>query len=236
VGGRWRVGGALGYGEDRYDFSGASGFGGLDPWGTAREFRISVPVRYFTANDWSFFGVPSLRFNAESGASFGDGANGGVLAGAAYRVNDRLTVGPGFGLFSEIEDSASFFPILLIDWQINERLSLATGRGLAASRGPGLQLNWKHSPRWAFALGGRYEKVRFRLDDSGVAPDGVGEVRAVPLYLQAQYSMSPKATIGLVGGTEVGGKLRLEDSSGGLLESSGISTVPFLGITFRADL
>ena len=41
------------------------------------------------------FGIPSLRFNTESGVSLDEGVNGGLLAGASYRVSDSLRIGPG---------------------------------------------------------------------------------------------------------------------------------------------
>lgn len=232
--GRWRLGVSLGYGETDYSFSGATGFGGLDPWNRIRDLRVSLPIQYFASESWTFYAIPSLRYNAESGASLSDGRNGGVLAGAAYRVNDRLTIGPGFGVFSEIEDDTSFFPILIIDWKISDTLSLDTGRGFAATRGPGLQLRWIYSPRWQFALGGRYEKTRFRLDDSGPALGGVGQDKAVPLYVQAEYQISEDIRFSLIGGAETGAKLRLEDASGQPISSSDLSTAPFLGATFQA--
>ena len=234
VAGRWRLGANLGYGEDHYDFSGASGFGGLDPWSRVREVRVGVPVQYFANDQWVVYAIPSARFNAESGASLDDGFNAGLLAGASYRVNDTLTIGPGLGAFSEIEDSASFFPILLIDWKLTDTLSLETGRGFAASRGPGLQLRWRYSPNWQFAFGGRYEKTRFRLDDDGVAPGGVGQDKAFPLFLLAEYAMGTDLKLGLVGGVEVGGEMRLEDDKGRLVSRSDLSEAPFLGATFEA--
>ena len=90
----------------------------------------------------------------------------------AWRINEDLTVGPGIGVFDRIEDSTRVFPILLIDWNIRERWNLSTGRGLAASQGPGLTLSYNLSPAWSFGLSGRYEEVQFRLDDEGPAPGG----------------------------------------------------------------
>lgn len=135
----WRAKLSVGYGEDEYDFSGNAGFGGSDPWGRVRELRFSAFLQYAFDDRWTLFGIPSLRFNAESGASLNDGRTEGLLAGAGYRVSDRLTIGPGLGVFSELEDDTSVFPILIIDWPITDRLSLETGRGFAASRGPGLR-------------------------------------------------------------------------------------------------
>ncbi len=232
--GRWRIGASLGFGETNYDFSGDSGFGGLDPWDRVRDLRISMPMQYFVDERWTVYAIPSLRFNAESGASLNDGKNGGILAGAAYRVNDRLTIGPGIGVFSEIEASTSVFPILIIDWKITDTVSLETGGGFAATRGPGLQLRWKYNPRWQFVLGGRYEKTRFRLDDSGPGPDGVGQDKAIPLFALAQYEIADQIKLSIIGGAETGASLRLEDSSGDLISKSDLSTAPFFGATFEA--
>lgn len=234
VAGRWRLGANVGYGEDHYDFSGASGFGGINPWDSVRELQIGAPVQYFANDRWVFYAIPSVRFNAESGASLDDGTNAGLLAGASYRVSETLTIGPGFGAFSELEDDASYFPILLIDWKITNTLSLETGRGFAASRGPGLQLRWRYSPSWQFAFGGRYEKTRFRLDDKGVAPDGVGQDKAVPLFALAEYSVGPDIKLRMVGGAEVGGELRLEDDSGEVISKSDLSDAWFFGATLEA--
>ncbi|MFZ0256829.1 MAG: hypothetical protein WAN46_14565 [Gammaproteobacteria bacterium] len=234
--GRWRVGAALGYGEEDYGFSGSSGFGGLDPWNRIREFSVSAPMQYFANERWTVFAIPSLRFDAESGASLSDGMNSGLLAGAAYRFSEALSIGPGVGAFTEIEDDADLFPILLIDWQITDTLSLETGGGSAASRGPGLQLRWQYSPRWQLALGSRYEKLRFRLDDSGPAPGGVGQEKAFPLYALAEFAILRDVKLSIVGGAEVGASLRLEDASGNLIRDSDLSAAPFFGATFEAKL
>jgi outer membrane receptor protein involved in Fe transport len=230
---RLNMGLDIGYGEDSYDFSGTTGFGALAPWGQIRELRISVPIRYFASREWALFALPSLRYQAEQGASLDDGQTGGLIAGAIYRLSDTFSIGPGLGVFSEIEDDASVFPILLIDWKITDTLSLETGGRLAASRGPGLQLTWQPTSRWRLALGGRYEKMRFRLDEKGVAPGGVGEDEAIPLYALAEYSWSDDLKFSFIGGAEVGGNLRLEDSSGNLVSDSDLDTAPFLGLTLK---
>ena len=182
---------------------------------------------------WTLFAIPTLRFYGESGADSGDSATGGALAGVSYRVNDRLTIGPGLGVLSQIEDSVSIFPILIVDWKITDRISLETGRGLGATQGPGLNLNYRLSDTWSFGLGGRYESLRFRLDDRGSAPDGVGEDRSVPVYLSATYSRGRDLQISAIGGVELNGELRLEDSQGRRLARDNYESAPFLGATFN---
>lgn len=234
MGDDWRLGASLGLGRTDYDFGGAGGFGGLRAWDTINELRLGLSGRYQASEDWTLFAIPSLRFNAESGADLADGMTGGLISGASYKLSDRFSIGPGFGVFSELEDSASFFPILLIDWQITDSLSLETGRGYAASRGPGLQLSWRHSPSLRLALGGRYEQQRFRLDDKGIAPDGVGEKKSIPLFALVEYGLSRNTQLTLIGGTELNPSLRLEDANGQLLNRTDMDTAPFFGANLSA--
>jgi len=224
---------SLGYGFNGYDFSGEMGFAGLRPWKDINSLRIGAPISWGLDDKWTLFVIPSVRFTAESGANLGDDVQGGGFAGASYRVSDRLTIGPGIGVVTQIEDNASVFPVLLINWKITDSLSLETGRGLGATLGPGLFLNWEASDKWRLSLGGRYEKLRFRLDKDGVAPDGVGEDRSFPILAGVTYRFTPKIQASLIGGVELGGKLKLDDENGNEVIEESYDTAGFVGFTFR---
>ena len=224
---------ALGYGRDEYDFNGAAGFGAMSPWKDIHGVDVAVPVRYGLNSNWTAFVIPSVRVNAEDGAETGDATTGGVLGGAAYRFGDRLTLGPGFGLVSQIEDDMEVFPILLIDWRITDTVSLTTGRGVGATLGPGLQLLWAPNRNWEFSFGGRYERLRFRLDKDGPAPEGVGDDRSFPLFAGIRYSFTPLFQVSVVGGAEFGGELLMEDRNGNLVQKTGYETAGFLGGTIN---
>ncbi len=228
------VGVAFGYSLDDYDFSGSEGLAGLDPWGTINEYRLSAPARLGLGERFGVFALPSIRWSAESGGDLGEAVTGGLLAGFSYAVNDRLKIGPGFGVFSQLEDDVSAFPILLIDWQITDTLSLDTGSVLGATRGPGLGLNWRGLEDWTFGIGARYETYRFRLDDSGSAPDGVGEEKGVPIHLQATYAPIPTVRLTAVAGAAVAGTLTLDDEDGREIREEDVDPSPFLGFGFRA--
>lgn len=226
-----RLGLSAGYEERRYAFGGGDGFGALRPWSDVRDLRLSGRFSWKASERWDLFAVPTARWFADEDASLSDGLSGGLLAAASYRFNDRLSIGPGFGVLSEIEGSNDWFPILAIDWAISDTLSLRTGSGFAATQGPGLVLNWRPSERWGLALGARYEKARFRLDDQGIAPGGVGQETSVPVYLGATRSFSRHLSLSLIAGVEFGGELRLEDEKGRLIDKTDFDTAPFGGAT-----
>jgi len=230
---RTRIGFSLGYGEDRYDFAGQGALAGLSPWERIRRAKVGASLFHQINDHWTAYALPSVQFDAEKGASLNDGRSLGLLAGASYKFSDSLTLGPGFGLFEQIEDDHSLFPILIIDWKITEDLSLETGRGFAASRGPGLQLRWRPDSSLEITAGARYEQSRFRLDDKGAAPDGVGEAEAVPFFLSAEYEVSPAFSLSLIGGAETAASLRLEDSDGKRITDSDSDTAPFIGLGLR---
>jgi hypothetical protein len=231
---RLRAGLSVGYGEDHYSFTNGN-IAGNAPWSDIRDLRVGAPLQYRTEGRWTLFAIPTLRFAAEKRADLEDGRYGGILGGASYRFSERLSLGPGFGIFSEIEDDTSLFPVLLIDWKISDGLRLETGRGFAASRGPGIALNWTPDAHWTLSLGARYESFRFRLDDQGTAPGGVGEKRAFPLFLAAKRRIGADVTLAAIVGAELGGRLRLEDRDGALLSESDYDAAPMAGATLRID-
>ena len=222
---------SVSYGHDGYDFKGYPETR-EEPWEEIHTLGLSAPVRWGYGRDWTLFAVPALRFTAENTSNWDDGVTGGGFVGFSYRFSDRLTIGPGIGLFSQLEDDTTVFPILIVSWKITDRLSLGTGRGLAVSRGPGLTLNLNMTDKWDFFLGGRYEKERFRLSNDGPVPGGIGENSSFPLFAGANYSFTKKIQASIVGGLKISGELRQEDQQGRLVAQEDYDSAPFLGVTF----
>lgn len=216
------LGVSLDIGEDRYRFSGITA-----PWGDIRRLELDLSLRYLANAQWSLFGVPILRYTAERGADLSDGDEYGLLAGASYRVSEDLTIGPGFGVFGGLGDELDLFPILLIDWRLSDTLSLETGRGLAATRGPGLALKWRPAKAWEFGLAARYEKSRFRLDD---ADQLIGQDRAVPVVITASWQADRDFRLSALAGVETSGSLRLETNDGDTIDKQSYDTAPMIGV------
>lgn len=221
---------SVGYDWNDYGFS---DLGGGSPWGNVHTLKLGIPVRWGVDEHWTILVVPTIRWNAEDGADWGQAFTGGGFAGFSYRFGEKLTLGPGFGALTQVGDSPSYFPVILVQWEIVDNLRLETGRGLGASQGPGLSLAYDLNPDWRVVLGGRYEKLRFRLSESGSTPGGAGEDRGVPLYAGLTWNWSREGSVSLLGGIRLGGKLTLDDSSGDEVASSDYDPAPFLGFSFN---
>lgn len=229
---------SLSYSYDGYRFSAGEegGISASNPWEDIHSFSLGLPIRWGISEEWSAILVPSVRSTGESGADFDETITAGAVAGFAYRFGDNLIIGPGLVANSGLEEDATVFPILFVNWQITERLSLETGRGLAATLGPGLTLNYRANERWSYLVGGRYEKLRFRLDDRDSAPGGIGEDASFPLFASITRSFYPGTTVSLVGGLDLGGELRQENSSGQTVAEETYDPAGFLGFTFNFRL
>lgn len=223
---------SVGYGQDDYDFSGlASG-----PWNNIDNYRTSMFARWGLNDKWTLFAAPSVRSYVETGVSLDDGLTAAIFGGASCRVGDRLTVGPGLGVVGQLEDRPLYFPVIIVDWKITDRLSLGTGGGLAATAGPGVKLSYDASKHWKYGLGARYESKRFRLDQSGIAPNGVGEDENIPLTGGISYQFYPGTSIEGLFGYNFGGKLSLADRDGNDVSSTDYDATFVMGLVGRIRL
>lgn len=221
---------AVGYGVHDYRFSG-DGFAATAPWDQVDVYSLSAPVRASLENGWTVIGIPAVRSRLARGAALADGLTGGGMIVTTYRVNECLQLGPGLGAFSELEDDPTVFPFLAVDWTITPTLSLSTGRGQGASRGPGLALAWQAREALTAGIAGRYEQMRFRLDDSGAQPAGVGEDRGFAAVAFISYDVAPRLRLGGFAGFEMGRTLSIDDTHGHRAARSDLDAAPTMGLS-----
>lgn len=220
---------SAGFGQDDYQFSDL----GTQPWNNIDAYRMSLFGRWRVSDQWVLFAAPSIRSYGETGVDLDDALTGSFFGGASYTFGDRLTLGPGVVVAGQIEARTQYFPVLLVNWNITEHLSLETGGGFAATTGPGLSLIYSLSDQWKAGLSGRYEKKRFRLNGEGLAENGVGEDRNVPLVGNLTYFIYPAGYISGIIGYNIAGKLSADDVDGNLLYEK--SYDPSLSIGFVAS-
>lgn len=214
---RTSVGVSVGGGKAIYEFDG-NRFGG-DWWNDITDTRVSLVGRVGLGKTGVLTVIPTLRNNTEDGAGSGDGQTYGLFVAASWRVSEDLTIGPGLGVFSRLEDGTRIFPVLAIDWDISDRWNLATGNGAGSSQGPGLTLKYKLSDAWSFGLTGRYEEFEFRLNNTGFAPGGVGRDQSFPIVASAVLTPNPKLKFSVFAGASMLGNLEVKEVGGGRLES-----------------
>lgn len=230
---RRSLGFSIGGGQSSYDFVDLLTVDGTEPWGTIKDSRASVTGTFAVGTRAVAYISPTVRFNGENGAGSSDSATYGVFAAMAWQVNSDLSIGPGVGIFTRLEDSVRFFPVLAIDWNISDHWNLSTGRGLASSQGPGLTLSYELNDDWSFGLAGRYEDIEFRLDDEGPAAGGVGRDQSFPLVLIATLKPNQKLTLSVFAGIELNGTLKLKSAEGMTIEESDYDPAPMFGATFN---
>lgn len=227
------IGVSLDYGWAGYGFDGPGGFGALAPWDDVRQLSLSMPYRLGVGERWDVLAVAGVSSFAETGASFGDGVTASGILAVSYRVSENLTVGPGLGVASQIDDDLSVFPFLVLDWKVTPELSLGTRGDVGVVDGPQAVLTWRPQPAWSLGLGAGYESRRFRLDDSGPVPGGVGQDDAWPVYLSLAYGDPRVFQVYGFGGYRMSGQLTVEDRDGVLAAASGYDDAPFLGAGVR---
>lgn len=201
----------LPYDFNSYDFSPKGAY----TWEDIHTFGLISLLKYSLDRQKHVYAGGVFRLAAEDGADFGDAVGGGGIAGFLYVHSPRLIYGFGLGVLSQLEDDTVVMPFPTLDWRFGEGWKLAAGFSeLAASFGLGLELSRQLGEAWNLAGGVLLQGHRFRLDDKGPNPDGVGEVSSVPLYAQLTWSPRPAVQIEAVAGGAMAGEMRVEDKRG----------------------
>ena len=228
----WEMSVRLTYTLDAYDFSDAVGIGaGLsEPWDDIHTAAAGVLLSYSMSQQWTLFGGPVIQSSRESGADFDDGITAGGIFGATYIASRELVVGGGLIITGQIEDDIRISPLLIFNWGLTDNLrvsSRTTGNILTRT---GAELVFSNNDQWEFAFGMASYFSRFRLDNDGPAPDGVGEEESLPLWLRATFSPSSTFRVEAIGGLALDGHLRLENEDGDLITDQDYDTSPFVGL------
>ncbi|MDQ8191514.1 DUF6268 family outer membrane beta-barrel protein [Roseibacillus persicicus] len=189
-----------------------------EPWGDIHRARIGLIAKQDLANDWTWLALSYVGTNAESGADWGESLRYGGLGAAWYRYSDNLSIGLGAGFSTQLEDDLSVFPILVLDWQITDTLTLSTIPPEGFNLGPGATLRWDLRDDLSLSLVYLYQRDQQRLDeDSLAAANGVGETRQSRVALAATYRFSENFSLTGHLGMTIGGELELQNESGDTL-------------------
>lgn len=227
---RLSVGLSLKYDVEDYDFSGSTDLLSDKPWDKIHRPGLGAFVGYASSGGWKASAGPKIEFTRESGASWRDSLNYGAVFILSRRFYPGLELGIGLGAFKRVEKK-SVFPFPKVDWQITDRLRLTNPFRTGPAGPAGLALSYTPEKRWEFALAGAYRRFRFRLNDSGTVPDGVGEAGMLPVVARVTRKFGPVFRLDAYAGAAFRGQLKLEDEDGDQLRADNHDTAPILGLT-----
>jgi hypothetical protein len=228
-----RLGLSIAYEYDDYDFSGLTKFPVARPWSEVNRFGISAPVHYTLTDNWRLFVSPSVQWAGESHAKWDDAISYGAVAGISYRFRTDAVIGLGAGVYSNIEDT-TVFPYITVNWQMTERIRLINPSRTSPAGPAGLELVYAMDKYWETGLGAAYRSYRFRLEENGPIPNGIGEYKTVPVFARISYKFTPKIRIDVYGGATFVNKIYIEDQDGHELFSTKTDIAPLIGLTFVA--
>ncbi len=225
------------YSYTSFDFSGSEGFPALDPWEDINRVGLGVSIRHSLNNKWTFMISPEINFSGEAGAEIGDSLTYRGIAGFTYNINKDLFVGTGIIATTRIEDDFIAFPGAILNWRINEKLILSSIiSNVRTELGPRLTINYFANRKLSGSLSIGYEFRRFRLDDEGVAPDGVGDIKLMPVWVSAGYNLTDYARAEIYTGTAFFGELELEDRKGDRIQKDDFEPLIFVGAGLKLKL
>ena len=228
-----RLGFNIGYDYLDFDFSGVSAFAGAKPWNEVHRVGFGLPVIYRATEDWRLLFTPSIDFSGESSADFSEALRYGAVVSATYRFNPDFSLGAGVGIFHGLEETNAF-PFLTMYLKISEKW-LLTNPMSAGPIGPaGLELIYLPDGLWEFGGGGAYRSSRFRLDNDGPAPDGIGQSSGLPAWLRITRKLGRHHKLDVYGGVLLNGELRIEDRDGHKLGSDEFDPAAFMAINISA--
>ncbi len=203
---------------ENWSFSDPVAFAGNQPWDKYYRYGLSAPFTRVSSSGWIWNFTPTVGYAGESGADFSDSIEYGATLAAVRRFSDSLTFGFGLGLFSKVEDSY-VFPIVVVNWQITDRWSLANPAPAGPAGPAGLEFAYKFGDGWETGFGATQREERHRLDRDGPFPDGVGEHTFTLVFARIGQDIGTTAQMNFYAGAEVNTKLRVEDPDGNRLYS-----------------
>jgi hypothetical protein len=216
------------YAMDRYDFNGTNA-----EWQAIHHANIGLASRWQVNDNWLWGNYAVAGISAEEGSDMGDGLNFNFISIAEYKFNDRLIIGPGVVIASQLDQGINVIPIIAIKWQISDEWTFASGPSEVAAAGANVYFEYTPkalSEKWMFTSGFSYGSKNFKIDDNSFVTDGSGEERIASAYLAASFKMDSGVKISAVGGYHFLQSYSIFDNNGSELSKEILEDAPYFGI------
>ncbi len=230
LGGGLDMGITLRYGYADFDFSTPSALGTEAPWSSIVTPSVGLNLRYRLSQTDLLFGSAQWGASYESGASASKGQTYGGIAGASRFFSPTSMLGIGVGVFRDV-NRTRIVPVVLVNWQIDDHWYVTNPLEAGPAGGAGLELGYRFDDTWSLALAAGMRNSRFRLDDSGPVPNGIGQESGVPVFAELTYKVGKNGSIVGYAGVVAAGNLRVMDSNGATLSSSDYDAAAIVGLS-----
>ncbi|MBY5922062.1 DUF6268 family outer membrane beta-barrel protein [Ferrimonas balearica] len=168
LGPKWMVASSVSLNRRYTDFDANALFGGsLARFDHRDRIGLGFNAIHFLNPQWRIILSPRFQWAAAENASLSDGFSYGVLAGGMYQVNQDLQLGLGLSYLNDVKETKSF-PILLVKWQITDKLKLDNPFDPGFAGRAGLELSYRWNPHFELGLGGAYRSDRFTAERGAV--------------------------------------------------------------------
>lgn len=221
------------YALDRYSFQGTTA-----NWETIHQTDLGLASRWKINDDWLWSNYSILGIAAEESSHQSDGFVATHLSMAEYKVNDKLTIGPGIGITHEIDRGISLFPIVLLNWQINDEWRMASGPSDVAAAGANIYFDFTPEAlqeKWTFTFGAHYSSKNFKLASNSTTTDGSGEEAKAAAYLAASYRLYNGLKFSAIAGYQFYQSYSIFDNAGTELSRENLDDAAFVGVSAGID-
>lgn len=230
----WSAGGGAQYIVQDFAFQSPPAFGGQSPWERIDSLSLALFASPKMPEPWTLKLQPSVRMSHEFGADAHDAWAYGFTGSVQRRINPKLQLGLGMGVFRDLERTRGF-PMLMIDWNVTDRLRITNPRPAGPAGPAGLEASWSMTPAWTLGMGASYYSDRFRLKDGDGTEADIGQWRGMPVWTRVSWRKGP-IQANLLGGCIAMGQLRTETRNGDELVMEDVSPAPFVAFTLSVPL
>ena len=227
-----RGGVVFNYDYNAYRFDAPTAFGGVAPWNDVERVGLSVPLFFRASEQWSWSLVPSFDYFREQGAAWSDA----LSYGATFAVSRHFAggrIGLGVGVFSQLGETIGFL-FIAVDYRFGERWRLTNPLPAGPTGPAGLELSYALSSQWELGAGFARRSYRFRLNDEGISPGGVGVEQGLITFLHLGRSFGRSVNLDVYAGLTFAGQLRVQDTNGNDVATANYDPAPLIGVAFSA--
>jgi hypothetical protein len=220
------------YGYYDREFSGG-GFAALQPWGDTQRLALNTLFLAHLNDEWTYGIRPFVSSFSESGDINSDTVSYGVsIAAVSHWTSDRH-LGLGIRAAHGIDGETKLLPFVIVNWRFNDQWRIRNPSEPDLIGAAGLELNYQPGERWELSLLGVYHSPDFRLDESGLAPGGIGEhegaVALARVNRRWESGLILKGYLGVV----IGGTLEVRDARDRVVARTDYDTAPLAGIALE---